>query len=82
MSTQTESRNDRAETKDVRQEIEELKKSMEVQAATQAGCPRHPGGNPRRHLVDDAGRRGWTRRRHVPCPGPDRNPLVTDKEEY
>ena len=37
-TTQTESRNDRAETTDVRQEIEELKKSMEVQAATQAGA--------------------------------------------
>jgi hypothetical protein len=29
-TTETESRNDRAETKDVRQEIEELKKRMEV----------------------------------------------------
>lgn len=37
-TTETQSRNDQAETKDVRQEIEELKKSMEVQAATQAGA--------------------------------------------
>jgi hypothetical protein len=29
--------NDRAQTKDVRQEIEELKKNLEVQIATQAG---------------------------------------------
>jgi hypothetical protein len=37
-TTETELRNDRLETKDVRQEIEDLKKSMEVQAATQAGA--------------------------------------------
>ena len=34
-TTQTESRN---ETKDVRQEIEELKKAVQVQAATEAGA--------------------------------------------
>jgi hypothetical protein len=34
-TTQTESRN---ETKDVRQEIQDLKKSVEVQAATEAGA--------------------------------------------
>jgi ElaB/YqjD/DUF883 family membrane-anchored ribosome-binding protein len=37
-TTQTESRKDQMETKDVRQEIQDLKKSMEVQAATQAGA--------------------------------------------
>ena len=34
-TTQTESRN---ETKDVRQEIQDLKKAVEVQAATEAGA--------------------------------------------
>ena len=34
-TTETESRN---ETKDVRQEIQDIKKSMEVQAATEAGA--------------------------------------------
>jgi ElaB/YqjD/DUF883 family membrane-anchored ribosome-binding protein len=36
-STQTESRNGTETSSDVRKEIEELKKTIEVQAATQAG---------------------------------------------
>lgn len=37
-ATMTESKSDASETTDVRQEIQDLRKSMEVQAATQAGA--------------------------------------------
>jgi hypothetical protein len=37
-TTMTESKNSASETTDVRQEIQELRKDMEVQAATQAGA--------------------------------------------
>ena len=37
-TTQTESRNDRTAQSDLRQEVQDLRKSMEVQAATEAGA--------------------------------------------
>ena len=36
--TETASRNEQTDTKDVREEIQDIKKAMEVQAATQAGA--------------------------------------------
>ena len=36
--TETASRNEQAETRDVREEIQDLKKAVEVQAATQTGA--------------------------------------------